>query len=140
MDHLSLLKLCVGVDKVQQLADWQASRRAETGANWHVTRMWPRRADEILGGGALYWVIKGTVLVRQSITGFEERRGEDGIRRCAILLAPDLIRTEPQPRRAFQGWRYLEPANAPRDLGPWRAEGGELPEKMELDLARLGVL
>ena len=78
--------------------------------------MWPKRGDELLAGGSLYWVFRGLVLARQRILGLEPRDGADGIGRCAIRLDPEVVRTAPQPRRPFQGWRYLRPEDAPRDL------------------------
>ena len=71
--------------------------------------MWPKRADELLNGGSLYWVFKGMILARQTVLRLEEVPGEDGITRCGIVLGKDIIRTEPVPRRPFQGWRYLAP-------------------------------
>ncbi|HEU0221204.1 MAG TPA: DUF1489 family protein, partial [Paracoccaceae bacterium] len=100
---------------------------------------WPKRADEIAGRGSLYWVIRGIVRVRQAITGFEEVRGEDGIRRCAILLDPTLRLTEPRPRAAFQGWRYLADADAPPDIGRAGAEAADLPADLLQELDALGV-
>lgn len=142
---LHLIKLCVGADGVQDLIDWQA-RTAERNAAAgrpalpsHVTRMWPRRADEIAGTGSLYWVFRGVVRARQSIRGFEPREGADGIRRCAILLDAHVVRTAPQPRRAFQGWRYLRPQDAPRDLAG-TADEADLPPRLAAELADLGVL
>ncbi|MEM7526809.1 MAG: DUF1489 domain-containing protein [Pseudomonadota bacterium] len=150
---LNLVKLCVGADTVEDLAEWQAhvtaTRRAagESPQPNHVTRMWPRREAEILGGegdgGSLYWVIRGLILVRQPILAFQEVRGEDGIRRCSIVLAPELVRVETKPRGPFQGWRYLEAKDAPRDLGPWRggSEGAQtLPVHLESALEQMGVL
>lgn len=141
---LHLLKLCVGAESVADLADWQAARSAERRAAGldpspsHVTRMWPKRAEAVLAGGSLYWVIKGLVLVRQRILALERVTGADGIARCALRLDPTLVRTTPQPRRPFQGWRYLDPAEAPADL-----DGGtetDLPPALARDLAALGVL
>jgi hypothetical protein len=138
---LNLVKLCVGADSVEDLADWQARRLRETGAphQAHVTRMWPRRAAELVDGGSLYWVIKGFVLARQRILGLEPREGADGVRRCAILLEPEIRRTAAQPRRPFQGWRYLRASDAPRDLVPG-AERAELPPDMLAALDGVGVL
>ena len=119
---LHLLKLCVGADGVEDLVAWQAERIAEARRGgrgprpFHVTRMWPRRRGGAARGGSLYWVFKGMVLARQRILGLEPRRGEDGIERCAIRLDPEVVRTVPQPRRPFQGWRYLRAEDAPRDL------------------------
>ncbi len=116
---LHLIKLCVGADSVEDLAGWQAARIAESGAAaaQHVTRMWPKRGDELLDGGSLYWVIRGVLQARQRIVGLEPRDGADGVRRCAILLDPEIVRIAARPRRPFQGWRYLRETDAPRDVG-----------------------
>jgi hypothetical protein len=135
-----LIKLCVGAASLEDLADWQAGRIRETGAPpVHVTRMWPRRADEILAGGSLYWVIRGVVLCRQRVRALEPRLGEDGVTRCAIGLDPVLVRVRPQPRRPFQGWRYLAGQDAPPDLAPGSREGEALPPALEAELAEIGV-
>jgi hypothetical protein len=136
-----ILKLCVGAEAVDDLIDWQRSRAAlnPDGLPRHVTRMWPRRADEVLEGGSLYWVFKGLVLARQRILRLEEVVGGDGILRCGLVLDPEVIRTEPQPRRPFQGWRYLDPSDAPRDL-PERREGDDpLPPELSAALADIGL-
>jgi hypothetical protein len=137
--HVNLLKLCVGADGVDDLAAWQAERQARTGRVAHVTRMWPRREAELLAGGSLYWVIRGAVLVRQRVLGLEQTMGADGVPRCAIVLDPELRRTEAQPRRPFQGWRYLAPEDAPRDLPEGRAAEDALPPSLALALEEIGV-
>ncbi|MEM9197992.1 MAG: DUF1489 domain-containing protein [Pseudomonadota bacterium] len=141
---LHLIKLCVGSDGPDQLAAWQAQRMAERRAAGlpaqprHVTRMWPRRADEIAGSGSLFWVFRGVLRARQGIIGFEAVRGEDGLNRCAILLDPRIVPVSPRPRRAFQGWRYLPGTDAPPDLA--RAQDALLlPETLEDELQALGV-
>jgi hypothetical protein len=102
--------------------------------------MWPRREDEIVPGGSLYWVIKGLILVRQEIARLEEAVGEDGVRRCAIVLKPGLVRTEARPRKPFQGWRYLAAADAPPDLTAAARRGAaNLPPEMRRELDALGV-
>ena len=136
-----LVKLCVGADGVEDLVDWQR-QRAATVPGWrpsHVTRMWPKRADEVLAGGSLYWVFKGVILARQRIIGLEEMRGEDGIARCRLVFDAQVIRTEPVPRRPFQGWRYLDPKEAPRDLPQSRGPDYDLPEPLALALAEIGL-
>jgi hypothetical protein len=135
---IHLIKLCVGAEKVEDLIDWQAARYG-TGPACHVTRMWPKRGDEILDGGSLFWVFKGVVLARQKVIGLEERPGEDGITRCAILLDRDVVRTEALPRRPFQGWRYLTPADAPKDLAPGREREEPLPRDLMAALAEIGL-
>ena len=143
---LHLIKLSVGSESVASLHDWQFVRMAENEAAGrgpiytHVTRMWPRREAELLDGGSIYWIIKGAVLCRQKLERFDERIGADGIRRCAMVLEPRLIRTSPQPRRAFQGWRYLNPQDAPADIGPFDPEAEGLPEPLAADLSLIGVL
>lgn len=142
---LHLVKLCVGVERVEELARWQEGRAAERRAAGqdarprHVTRMWPRRADELLDGGSLYWVMKGAILARQPIAALEETDLGDGVTRCAIVLEPELIRTVPAPRRPFQGWRYLKPEDAPADLAFDGADGAELPPELSAALSEVGV-
>lgn len=137
---LHILKLCVGCESVEDLADWQRQRAAELpgGQPRHVTRMWPKRADEVLDGGSIYWIIKGNVLVRQRIIRLDAVEGADGINRCALVFDPELIRTEPAPRRPFQGWRYLKAEDAPRDLPPTRPGEETLPPELAEALAEFG--
>lgn len=138
---VNLVKLCVGAESVEDLSDWQ-TERAMRIPGWvpqHVTRMWPKREADILAGGSLYWVIKGVILCRQQITALQERPGDDGVTRCALILAPEIIRTEAAPRRPFQGWRYLDPNDSPRDLPPGRTADSALPESLALELARMGL-
>ena len=142
MDNfVNLLKLCVGAEKVEDLTDWQASARAKgpDGLPRHVTRMWPKREAEVLNGGSIYWVFKGVILARQSILRFDEVDRGDGITRCALVLDPKVIRTEAVPRRPFQGWRYLDPQDAPRDLKEGRSGDAALPPQLEAALAEIGV-
>jgi hypothetical protein len=136
-----LLKLSVGSESVDSLRDWQTRRSAQRrdGRPYHLTRMWPKRADDVLEGGSIYWVIQGAILARQRITGFEEMIGDDGIRRCAIFLAADIVRTEAMRKRPFQGWRYLDPGDAPRDLPADRRKSDELPPALEAALSEFGV-
>ena len=138
---LNLIKLCVGVDNPQELIAWQKRRQAETGRShaFHVTRMWPKRAAELLDGGSLYWVMKGQIKARQRIIDLQERVGEDGIRRCAIILDENMVNTLLTPRRAFQGWRYLQQEQAPLDLLASTTEDTTLPDRLADELARLGV-
>lgn len=137
-DPLHMIKLCVGAERVEDLTDWQTAHFG-AGVAEHVTRMWPKRAEEILAGGSLYWVFKGVVLARQRIVGLRERTGADGIIRCAIQLDPEVIRTEAQPRRPFQGWRYLNAADAPRDLPRGRNLEEPLPRALMTALSEIGL-
>ncbi|MGB3554108.1 MAG: DUF1489 domain-containing protein [Jannaschia sp.] len=139
---IHLIKLSVGTETVADLARWQDSARAKgtDGQPRHVTRMWPRRAEELLDGGSIYWVIKGVLLCRQPILRLDEVRRADGIPRCGIVLTPGLVPVAPTQRRPFQGWRYLAPADAPPDLDPARADEGAIPPALSVALAEIGVL
>jgi hypothetical protein len=134
-----LIKLCVGITEVEELAAWQARRARQSKGVWHVTRMVPTRAAELVDGGSIYWVIRGTVQVRQRIEAVERYTDEEGIGRCKLVFDPELVPVRPVPRRAFQGWRYLSEADAPPDLPPSPA-GDELPPKLRAELAALGLL
>ncbi|MEM8934986.1 MAG: DUF1489 domain-containing protein [Pseudomonadota bacterium] len=142
---LHLIKLCVGASHPQDLEAWVAKRVAANkksgrgAVHDHVTRMRPRRESELLAGGSLYWVMKGAVRARQRIIGLEDVAGADGIRRTAILLEPPLVLTAAQPRRAFQGWRYLTSDDAPEDL-KGNVSSTAAPPELTSELANLGLL
>ena len=137
-----LIKLSVGTRSIDGLSKWQQGARAKgaDGLPRHVTRVRPKRADEVLDGGSIFWVIKGVVLCRQRVLRLDEVRGQDGILRCGIVLQSGLIPVLPTPKRAFQGWRYLSFADAPADLDPARLKEKALPPKMSAALAEIGVL
>jgi hypothetical protein len=142
---LHLIKLCVGAASIEDLSDWQRRRLAaqrkagERPRLFHATFQMPKREQELLDGGSLYWVIKGVIQARQRLLGFEDGKKADGSRCCLILLDKALVPVRPVPRRAFQGWRYLEPADAPKDLGKGETVT-DLPPKMRRELADLGLL
>jgi hypothetical protein len=139
--YVNILKLCVGADSVEDLTDWQESQRHRwpKGCAVHVTRMWPKREAEVLAGGSLYWVIKGVILARQRVVALEKVDGADGVQRCALVLDAEVIRTEAAARRPFQGWRYLDPAESPRDLPKGREREDALPPSLAQALAEIGL-
>ena len=137
-----MIKLCVGVENVEDLAEWQDKRvkeRAKKGKSpnpFHDTRMTPKRAEEMLKGGSIYWVIKNHIIVRQKLIGFEEVKDKDGKAMCRIHLDPELVRTKSRKKRPFQGWRYLEPADAPADVdGKGPALSADLEQALKEALA-----
>jgi len=142
---LHLVKMCVGIDSVaalnarieRMLADRQA--RGLAAEQTHTTRMQPKRAAEILDGGSLYWVIKGAVQARQRLLALRPVVDGDGIGRCQLVLEPVAVPTETQPRRPFQGWRYLDAADAPPDLAAIGDAVG-LPPALARELKELGLL
>jgi hypothetical protein len=144
---LNLIKLCVGIESLEQLEQYRAEqiRHAEASGvapvSIHRTRSFPRRATEILNGGSLYWVIKGKVSARQRIERLDEVETGEGPPRCGIVLDAKVVRVVPRPYRAFQGWRYLEEDKAPQDL--YEAAGdidADMPHEMQAELRRLGIL
>ena len=143
---LNLVKLCVGVESVEELQasiDFGLADKKSRGLEeiqFHTTRMIPKRLDELLDGGSLYWVIKGNIQVRQHITDIRPFTDNSGISRCRIVMEPRLILTQWQPRRAFQGWRYLTTKDAPADLSKTNAGILQLPPELRRELADLGLL
>ena len=155
-----LVKLCVGVESIDELVQYRErmieaksraksrSRKANKGPieDSHWTRSRPKRAEEVLDGGSLYWVIRGRICARHRILRLDDVTDDKGKAYCAIVYDPKVIVTESRPRRAFQGWRYLEAEDAPPDIADQRtalrdakAEAG-LPEKMVAELKALGLL
>lgn len=138
---IHLVKLCVGAERVEDLDAWQAAR-AGGRVDYepcHVTRMWPKQEAALLDGGSLFWVFKGFILARQRILRLDEVIGDDGIRRCGIVMDTDVVRTESVPRRPFQGWRYLQDADAPKDLTLSKSDEDELPHDLTAALAEIGI-
>jgi len=134
---LHLIKLCVGSDTVEDLLAWRRARDAP-GAPWKLrTRQTPKRAAELMEGGSLYRVFKGSVLCRQAVLDIETL-GEGQARRCEIVLSPEIVRVSPAPRRPFQGWRYLKVSEAPVDLSTGD-DGVTAPHELEMRLRELGA-
>ncbi|MGE3250980.1 MAG: DUF1489 family protein [Hyphomonadaceae bacterium] len=133
---IHIIKLCVGADSVEDLAQWQKMQIKKRGRPVCGTRMWPKRIEDVLAGGSLFWVIKGVTLVRQRIVEINKVRDDHGLR-CGLWLDPKLVRVAPQPRRAFQGWRYLDPKDAPADLT--KRAAANLPEALQRKLIELGA-
>lgn len=111
-----IVKLCVGAEAIDDLAAWQQRLMRTSPVPYHHTRMMPKRAEEVLQGGSIYWVIKRAIRVRQIITDIKEVRDTEGRKMCELVFDPELRPTYAQPKRPFQGWRYLKPEAAPRDL------------------------
>jgi hypothetical protein len=143
---LHLIKLCVGCDSVADLSGWikqrlqQRRARKEKPEHIHTTRMVPKRGDELLDGGSLYWVIRGQIMCRQDLIAIRPFVDKDGIGRCRLVLRPKVVPVEPRPFRAFQGWRYLASKDAPRDLDRAAPGARHMPEPMRRELTELGLL
>jgi hypothetical protein len=143
---LNLIKLSVGCESVADLSSWikqrlkQKKARGEKPEHIHTTRMVPKRAEELLDGGSLYWVIRGQIMCRQELIAIRPFVDKDGISRCRLVLRPKVVPVEPRPFRAFQGWRYLAQKDAPRDLDRAAPGARNMPEQMRRELRDLGLL
>lgn len=143
---LHLIKLCVGCDSVQDLEDWikqklkEKKRRGQKPERFHRTRMVPKRIDELLDGGSLYWVIKGEIMCREKLLDVVPFVDKDGIGRCKLMLDSKPVLVQPRPFRAFQGWRYLTEKDAPPDLRTMAPGASAMPEPMRRELRELGLL
>jgi hypothetical protein len=141
---LHLIKLCVGCDSVKDLEDWIRQRAGRRGGkrteHIHRTRMAPKRADELIDGGSLFWVIRRQVMCRQRLIDVRPYVDKAGVGRCQFVLEPTVVLVEPRPWRAFQGWRYLAAQDAPRDLDRAAPGAADMPEAMRRELRDLGLL
>jgi hypothetical protein len=143
---LHLLKLCVGAESISDLDEWVEEQMAlmrrlgRPEEQTHTTRMVPKRLDELVGEGSLYWVIKGQISARQRLTEIRPFTDADGIGRCHLVLEPVIVPVEPRPCRPFQGWRYLADKDKPRDISERSGDLGVMPEEMRRELASLGLL
>jgi len=144
---LHLVKLAVGCESVKELKSWVAERMQAAKKKGlplhhiHITRMMPKRGEELLAGGSLYWVIRGEIAAREKIIAIEPFRDRDGIGRCRLVMQPKVIAVSPRPMRAFQGWRYFAHSDVPPDLGKATAASvAAMPEPMRRELRDLGLL
>ena len=143
---LHLIKLAVGCDSVRDLKNWIRQKRKDKRKNGekperiHTTRMVPKRAAELVGGGSLYWVIRGEIACRERILAVRPFVDKAGIGRCALVLDPKVVLVEPRSCRAFQGWRYLDDKDAPPDLPKAARGAAALPEKLRRELRELGLM
>jgi hypothetical protein len=143
---LHLIKLSVGCESVADLEDWikqklkEKKRNGQKPERIHTTRMVPKRIDELKDGGSIYWVIKGQISCRERILDIRPFTDKEGIGRCHLVLDGKPVLVEPRPRAAFQGWRYLEVKDAPRDLSRAAPGAAKMPEQMRRELRELGLL
>jgi hypothetical protein len=143
---LHIIKLAVGCESVKELKSWVAERirtakqKGLPPHHIHITRMTPKRIDEVLDGGSLYWVIRGEIAAREKLIAIEPFRDKEGIGRCRLVMQPKVIPVMPRPMRAFQGWRYFAQNDVPPDLGSAAAGIAAMPEPLRRELRDLGLL
>lgn len=142
---LHLVKMAVGIESLHHLKAVQKKRlevNLDAGLGplvQFVTRNRPTRAAEVLDGGSMYWIIKGSIRVRQRILGLDPVIDHEGRKACAIRFDPELIETEAQPYKPIQGWRYLAPEEAPPDRAG-DTDSDNMPPAMRAELKALGLL
>lgn len=146
---LHLVKMAAGVASLANLKARQKKylKRIASGpgapALRYRTRNMPKRAEEILDGGSIYWVFRGHIRARQAIKAISQKRDREGRSYCELRLGRLIVPTVPRPHRAIQGWRYLEETDAPPDLksgGKEAAAVAALPEALAEELRELGLL
>src|ERR1700726_5101774 len=143
---LHLIKLRVGCEPVKEPKGWVAERiqaarkKGLPPHHIHITRMTPKRAEELIAGGSLFWVIRGEIAAREKLIAIEPFRDRDGIGRCRLVMQPKVIAVSPRPMRAFQGWRYFAEKDAPPDLGKAAASIAAMPGPLRRELPDLGLL
>ena len=140
---LHLIKLAVGIRDLDHLTEVQARRALHVDGRSIVpvhTRRVPKRGEEILAGGSIYWVVRGSVTARQRVLAIDTGVDEEGESYCTLGLEAELVPTVPTAHRPFQGWRYLDPQAAPKDLAEAGGQGDELPAHLAAELRSLGLL
>jgi hypothetical protein len=139
---LHITKLAVGVRDIDHLRELQAERAQRNPPLRHRTRNFPRRRDEVLDGGSMYWVIAGATLVRQRLVDIIEDEWDDKSACAGLILDPKLVPVSGRPTKPFQGWRYLRADDAPPDLRVARPARGEsaLPPALKRELRALCLL
>ena len=133
MPNLHLTKVAVGCASLEALQN-RVARRVSGDVVRVPTRMRPKRMAELVGG-SLHWIVKHRIVARQQILRFDDR--SDG--RIDIVCSAELVAVPPKPRRAHQGWRYLEEGDAP--TGEDDGSGlGQLPPRLYGKLAALALV
>lgn len=144
--HINFLRTGVGVSSVDHLYEIQNSfRNMKDGGRDYaflITRRTPTRANELINGGSVYWIINRQICVRQTIADIQTLEDEEGKNYCRIVMEKDLTLTHPVSQRHIQGWRYLAQEKAPADLRPFDPSGNHDDINSELadKLAAAGLL
>lgn len=138
---LNMVKYAVGIDSIQQLESRQVECKKKFGCVFSLTRLAPRRGDEVVAGGSMYWVIKRQIRVRQRILKIEKDTANEGdVVKVRLILDSLLYPTVPIPRRPHQGWRYLNEEQVPADLSMSEEElYTQVPASLVSELRRLGL-
>ena len=141
---LHILKVAAGVSSLEhlrQVVDRYSYMDAELGHIMHMSsRNTPRRMGEVLDGGSVFWIIKRAIVARADLIAIREVVREDGKKGCQMCIRPNVIPTIPQPKRGFQGWRYLKHDDAPQDLESDAPSSGTGSPELARELKSLGLI
>lgn len=141
---LHILKVAAGIGSLEHLRDVvqrYAYQDPELGPIMHMSsRNRPKRADEIVEGGSMFWIIKRTVVARAPIIAIREEERFDGKTGCQFCIRPEIFATVPQPKRGFQGWRYYKDEDTPDDLITGDSDAGKGSPELAQELQELGLL
>ena len=138
---IHLKKLCVGAKEIKDLCERQDLIRKKYDETIHITRMFPKKNLDLMDGGSIFWVFKGFIKARQLIKGIDVYIGQDSIRRCKITLSEDIVLTTHKKERPFQGWRYLNVQDAPKDIRLYKkSEHKKEDEELVSELSKLGLV
>jgi len=145
MSNIHIIKLAVGITDIKHFWDIQRMHEMDYHGVRAVpcwTRYKPKRGDEILReGGSIYRVVKNRIVCRHKILGFEIVETQEKGKMCMIMQDAEMIETVAMPRKAFQGWRYLKPADAPPDKGIYTGEQTDtIPDDLAEELKDAGIL
>jgi len=130
---IHMIKLCVGAESIRDLEVWQQRVMRDYPKPVHHTRMTPKRREELLAGGSIFWVIKKMIRVRQRIIDVQTLDDGAGRNICELVFDPELIPVVPRRKKPFQGWRYLKTGDAPPDLMPG-AKASDVPPDLDMAL------
>ena len=144
---VNLVKIAVGVTTVEELRLRQTEFLKKINDNnfpyfYHKTRMMPKKHEDIISNGSLFWVIKGAICARQKVIDIVKFEDTDGKKKCKIFLAAEIVKTKPIRKRPFQGWRYLKKHITPGDLNEPIKGNFEpnIPIDVQKKLLEMGVL
>ena len=142
---IHLLRMAVGIESIANLKQIQSDRLIQSRVSnekklYTITRNFPKKVEDLLDGGSIYWVIKKYIRVRQSILGIERRKNKDGKPYCAIQIDPILNQVIARRQKAFQGWRYLKAEDKPIDLQISGEKVINMPVEMVDELRELGLI
>ena len=144
--YANFLRTGVGVESIEHLYEIQHGHRQIkfNGENhaYLFTRRTPTRANDLINGGSVYWIIKRQICARQTIADIQTLKDEDDKPFCHVIMNQQIYLTQPVAHKHIQGWRYLSPEKAPKDIGLFTPNNrpDDIPPELAAELAEAGLL